>query len=142
VYESEAPKYGSAAYAMLGGYCGKTICHCILGWYMWRENKRRDRVDGPADPVLAADNGMKGMTEIESESGDHHSTSLRDGRDADAILSICRHPLPIRLVDGTWVPRCVFQGESIFGLRPELSSRAPLLVLRIVRVPYKGALVS
>jgi hypothetical protein len=53
---------------MLGGYCGKTVCHCILAWYMWSDNKRRDRVNGPADPVLAADNGMKGMTEIESKS--------------------------------------------------------------------------
>lgn len=36
---------------------------------MWYENKRRNRVYGEPDPVLAADNGMKGMTEIESESG-------------------------------------------------------------------------
>jgi hypothetical protein len=67
VYEKEAPRYNSAAYAMLGGYLGKTICHCILGYYMWHENKRRDKVYGLADPVLAADNGMKGMTENESE---------------------------------------------------------------------------
>jgi hypothetical protein len=53
---------------MLGGYVGKTICHCILGAYMWYENKRRNRVYGEPDPVIAADNGMKGMTEIESES--------------------------------------------------------------------------
>ena len=53
---------------MLGGYVGKTICHCILGAYMWYENKRRNKVYGEPDPVMAADNGMKGMTEIESES--------------------------------------------------------------------------
>jgi hypothetical protein len=33
---------------------------------MWRENKRRDRVYGPANPLQAADNGMKGMTESEN----------------------------------------------------------------------------
>lgn len=68
VYENQAPKYQSAAMAMLGGYIGKTICHCILGGYMWYENKRRDRVHGEADANLSADNGMKGMTENESES--------------------------------------------------------------------------
>jgi hypothetical protein len=35
---------------------------------MWYENKRRNKVYGEPDPVMAADNGMKGMTEIESES--------------------------------------------------------------------------
>lgn len=48
---------------MLAGYLLKTVCHCSLWFYMWRDNKRRDRVYGPADPVLSADNGMKGMTE-------------------------------------------------------------------------------
>lgn len=33
---------------------------------MWLDNKRRDRVHGPADPTIAADNGMKGMTENEN----------------------------------------------------------------------------
>jgi cyanate permease len=66
VYEREAPGYSSAAIAMLGGYVGKTICHLVLWAYMWYDNKRRDRVYGEADPVIAADNGMKGMTEIEN----------------------------------------------------------------------------
>jgi len=64
--ESEAPRYQTAAYCMLAGYVLKTICHCTLWWYMWRENKRRDRVYGPANPLQAADNGMKGMTESEN----------------------------------------------------------------------------
>ncbi len=34
---------------------------------MWYDNKRRNKKHGPADEVLAADNGMKGMTETESE---------------------------------------------------------------------------
>lgn len=33
---------------------------------MWRDNKVRDRKHGPADPAIAADNGMKGMTENEN----------------------------------------------------------------------------
>lgn len=66
VYNHEAPQYKSAAMAMLGGYVGKTICHGLLGLYMWLDNKKRDRVHGPADPTIAADNGMKGMTENEN----------------------------------------------------------------------------
>ena len=34
---------------------------------MWRDKKKRDRVYGPADRVQAADNGMKGMTEVENK---------------------------------------------------------------------------
>lgn len=33
---------------------------------MWRDNKVRDKKYGPANPDLAADNGMKGMTEKEN----------------------------------------------------------------------------
>ncbi|GHJ84788.1 hypothetical protein NliqN6_1190 [Naganishia liquefaciens] len=66
VYESEAPNYTSAAAAMMGGYTGKLICHCLLGYYMWRSNKKRDAEYGPADPVKAADNGMAGQTEDEN----------------------------------------------------------------------------
>ncbi|KAJ9114603.1 hypothetical protein QFC22_005476 [Naganishia vaughanmartiniae] len=66
VYEQEAPGYKSAAAAMMGGYTGKLICHCLLGYYMWRSNKKRDAEHGPADPVKAADNGMAGMTEDEN----------------------------------------------------------------------------
>ncbi|KAJ9124852.1 hypothetical protein QFC24_002781 [Naganishia onofrii] len=66
VYESEAPGYKSAAAAMMGGYTGKLVCHCLLGYYMWRSNKKRDAEYGPADPVKAADNGMAGMTEDEN----------------------------------------------------------------------------
>jgi hypothetical protein len=65
VYEQEAPSYKSAAAAMMGGYSGKLVCHCLLGWYMWRENRKRDAL-GPADPVKAADAGMRGLTEDEN----------------------------------------------------------------------------
>ena len=105
---------------------------------MWRENKRRDRVNGPSDPVLAADNGMKGMTEIESESCLPllwSKASLR--RELMLVFTPCRHALPIRFVEGTWVPRCFLQGELKFGLRPELSKGAPLSCLRGVRFPHK-----
>lgn len=34
VYESEAPNYKSAAAAMMGGYAGKLVCHCLLGYYV------------------------------------------------------------------------------------------------------------
>jgi hypothetical protein len=34
VYESEAPGYKSAAAAMMGGYTGKLVCHCLLGYYV------------------------------------------------------------------------------------------------------------
>lgn len=64
--ESEAPKYQTAAYCMLAGYLLKTICHCTLWFYMWRDNKRRDEKYGQADPLISADNGMKGMTENEN----------------------------------------------------------------------------
>ncbi|ORX33310.1 major facilitator superfamily domain-containing protein [Kockovaella imperatae] len=63
--ESEAPRYQTAAYCMMAGYILKTVCHCLLWIYMWRENRKRDR-EGPADPVQAADNGMRGMTEREN----------------------------------------------------------------------------
>lgn len=36
VYEQEAPGYKSAAAAMMGGYTGKLICHCLLGYYVSR----------------------------------------------------------------------------------------------------------
>ncbi|KAK8846885.1 hypothetical protein IAR55_005975 [Kwoniella newhampshirensis] len=64
--ESEAPRYQTAAYCMMGGYILKTICHGSLWYLLWRDNKKRDTKYGPADPVLAADNGMKGMTEQEN----------------------------------------------------------------------------
>jgi hypothetical protein len=73
---------------MLGGYVGKLICHALLGIYvsgvdmfqrtyhpamlmtqpipfrqMLRSNRARDVKYGPADPQIAADNGMHGMTE-------------------------------------------------------------------------------
>ena len=84
---------------MLGGYVGKTICHCILGAYMWYENKRRNKVYGEPDPVMAADNGMKGMTEIESESRVVAFVLHRHShRSADVYQRFCRHSLPIRLV--------------------------------------------
>ena len=69
---------------MMAGYILKTICHCFLWFYvgyncstrmplaltpaqMWRDNRKRDRLYGAADPVQAADNGMKGMTELENK---------------------------------------------------------------------------
>lgn len=48
---------------MLAGYGAKTVCHCLLGWYMFRENRRRDRENGPADVKKAAELGMKNVTE-------------------------------------------------------------------------------
>ncbi len=41
VYDGEAPGYKTAAVAMLGGYLGKTICHCALGFYV---SVARDRL--------------------------------------------------------------------------------------------------
>ncbi|WVR07058.1 hypothetical protein IAU60_004097 [Kwoniella sp. DSM 27419] len=64
--EHEAPRYQTAAYSMMAGYILKTVCHCLLWFYMWRSNKKRDAKFGPADPVISADNGMKGMTEDEN----------------------------------------------------------------------------
>ncbi|WRT66392.1 uncharacterized protein IL334_003348 [Kwoniella shivajii] len=64
--DSEAPRYQTAAYCMMAGYILKTICHGCLWVYMWRSNKTRDKKYGPADPVLSADNGMKGMSENEN----------------------------------------------------------------------------
>ena len=82
--------YRSAAYAMLVSYAGKTVCHALLGVYvslellnlhffqlldadltsvnlsslqMLMSNRKRDRVNGPADVQKAADLGMKGATE-------------------------------------------------------------------------------
>lgn len=63
IYESEAPRYQSGSYAILGSYSGKLIAHAALGLYMWRENKRRDRVYGPADEKKAAEAGMHGVTD-------------------------------------------------------------------------------
>ncbi len=34
---------------MMAGYILKTICHCSSGCNMWRDNKKRDRLYGPAD---------------------------------------------------------------------------------------------
>lgn len=64
--ESEAPRYQTAAYCMMAGYILKTICHGLLWFYMWRDNKVRDKKYGPADPKIAADNGMMGQTEKEN----------------------------------------------------------------------------
>jgi cyanate permease len=87
VLPEEKPVYRSAAYAMLAGYAAKTVCHCLLGWYMLREkqvladllcrslpssvltvalsscSRRRDREHGPADVKMAAELGMKNITE-------------------------------------------------------------------------------
>jgi hypothetical protein len=64
--ESEAPRYQTAAYCMMAGYILKTLCHGALWFYMWRDNKVRDKKYGPADARMSADNGMNGMTEKEN----------------------------------------------------------------------------
>lgn len=62
VYTEEKPVYRSAAYAMLGSYIGKTVCHVALGVYMYLDNKKRDKNNGPADVKMAAERGMQNVT--------------------------------------------------------------------------------
>lgn len=57
---------------------------------MFYENKRRNRVYGEPDPVQSADNGMKGMTENESESrfcSSDHVDNLQQGADTCCCTS-------------------------------------------------------
>lgn len=88
VLSTEAPVYRTAAKAMVASYGLKrlsftfarltspiscslkiilVVAHVLLGIYMWRSNVRRDKKYGPADPVAAADAGMRGETESQSK---------------------------------------------------------------------------
>lgn len=62
VFDNEAPRYISGAYAMMAGYIGKTAAHLLLWFVMWNTNRKRN-ADGPADVAEAARVGMQDITE-------------------------------------------------------------------------------
>lgn len=70
---TESPKYNSAYIAMLVGFTGKLVAIMILYWYMWAENKKRDREQaqrGEAseiEDVEAIEKGMHDITEIDNK---------------------------------------------------------------------------
>ncbi|OQE44584.1 hypothetical protein PENCOP_c002G08615 [Penicillium coprophilum] len=66
---SEAPGYHSAYIAMLAGYSVKLVCIVALYFYMYLENKRRDRetMDGQEIEAEGVENGMLDKTEIDNK---------------------------------------------------------------------------
>ncbi|KAI1841923.1 hypothetical protein JX265_013066 [Neoarthrinium moseri] len=67
VKESEAPDYKGATVGLLVGYSIKLGCHLALLAYMWLENRRRDRIYGPAHKDSSDEAGMQDKTEFENK---------------------------------------------------------------------------
>ncbi|GLI76978.1 hypothetical protein PoHVEF18_005260 [Penicillium ochrochloron] len=67
--DSEAPGYHSAYIAMLAGYAVKTVSIVALYFYMYLENKRRDRaaVESQESEGDGVENGMLDQTEIDNK---------------------------------------------------------------------------
>jgi hypothetical protein len=68
----EAPHYHSAYIAMLVGFTCKLIAILVLYWYMWTENKRRDREQAERGDLReledreAVEQGMHDITELDN----------------------------------------------------------------------------
>ncbi|KAK6072927.1 MFS transporter [Seiridium cupressi] len=67
VKASDAPYYQGASIGLLVGYAIKLGCHLLLLTYMFAENKRRDRVHGPADKAASDEAGMQDLTEFQNK---------------------------------------------------------------------------
>ncbi|KAF7191903.1 putative transporter [Pseudocercospora fuligena] len=71
--DSEAPGYHSAYVAMLIGYTIKLLAVCVLYFYMWSVNKKRDReaaargVASDEEEKAAIEQGMHDMTELDNK---------------------------------------------------------------------------
>ncbi|KAF2717498.1 MFS general substrate transporter [Polychaeton citri CBS 116435] len=71
--KDEAPGYHSAYIAMLVGYSVKLLMVCVLYFYMWSVNKKRDREASATDYLseeeerAAIERGMQDVTEIENK---------------------------------------------------------------------------
>ncbi|KAJ6494230.1 MFS general substrate transporter [Mycena sanguinolenta] len=67
--------YPTATKSMMAGYVVKTVCHLLLGFYMWNSNRLRDRdaiSSGENIPPeererLAEEEGMKDVTEFDNK---------------------------------------------------------------------------
>lgn len=82
MYSYEAPRYRTATNAMVASYSIKTVAHLLLGGeckfarkiksvltgtaYMFLDNKRRDKNNGPVDENRGAEAGMLDVTEFEN----------------------------------------------------------------------------
>ncbi|KAK4621488.1 hypothetical protein CLAFUW4_07181 [Fulvia fulva] len=70
---NEAPAYTSAYIAMLVGYCVKLTAVCMLYFYMWGANKKRDweaanqGMLSEEEEKAAIENGMHDMTELDNK---------------------------------------------------------------------------
>ncbi|KAI0163454.1 major facilitator superfamily domain-containing protein [Pestalotiopsis sp. NC0098] len=67
VKESQAPYYSGATIGLLVGYAIKLGCHLLLLGYMFYNNRRRDRVYGPANKEESDEAGMQDKTEFENK---------------------------------------------------------------------------
>ncbi|KAK9784021.1 putative Major facilitator superfamily domain-containing protein [Seiridium cardinale] len=67
VKESEAPYYNGATIGLLVGYAIKLGCHIALLLYMYLNNRRRDRIYGPANKEASDEAGMQDKTEFENK---------------------------------------------------------------------------
>ncbi|GIZ47362.1 hypothetical protein CKM354_001045500 [Cercospora kikuchii] len=71
--DNESPGYHSAYIAMLVGYSVKLTAVCVLYFYMWSINKKRDRdlaasgLTKEAEEKAAIESGMQDMTEIDNK---------------------------------------------------------------------------
>lgn len=68
--DSEKPGYHSAYVAMMIGYVIKLVAILVLYWYMWRENRRRDRaaagIEQSEIAKEAIERGMHDVTELDN----------------------------------------------------------------------------
>ncbi|KAK6063916.1 MFS transporter [Seiridium cupressi] len=64
---SEAPYYNAATIGLLVGYAIKLGCHIVLLLYMYLNNRRRDRIYGPANEEASDEAGMQDKTEFENK---------------------------------------------------------------------------
>lgn len=91
---------------MLGSYIGKTVCHVALGVYMYLDNKKRDKNNGPADVKMAAERGMQNVTvrpflSLSSQEGQRAEVFLAIGpfqhyrrRTTPTSDTFCKFPVP------------------------------------------------
>ena len=68
--DSEKPGYHSAYVAMMIGYVIKLVAILVLYWYMWTENRRRDRaaagIEQSEIEKEAIERGMHDVTELDN----------------------------------------------------------------------------
>jgi len=66
-FAKEAPRYFSALTGLITCYCGMVAVSLFLCWWMWAENRQRDKKYGKGEDERAVLDGFKDQTDFEAK---------------------------------------------------------------------------